>query len=111
LTREFRDYCRNRRLKRTSVRAVPWREKASSRELLAIVAIYRMPESSGMEFVMASPGTSTLVDRHSKRLLVDIAEWRDRLEQLAEMRRAAAVSAPSEGAIADLKPRAPQAPA
>jgi hypothetical protein len=80
-------------------------------KLLAIVAIYRMPESSGMEFAMASPGTSTLVDRHSKRLLVDIAEWRDRLEQLAEMRRAAAVSAPSEGAIADLKPRAPQAPA
>jgi hypothetical protein len=67
--------------------------------------------STEMEFAMALPGTSTLLDRHSKRLLVDIAEWRDRLEQLAEMRRAAAVSLPSEGAIVDPKPAAPQASA
>jgi hypothetical protein len=60
---------------------------------------------------MVPPGTSSLLDRHSKRVLVDIAEWRDRLEQLAEMRRVAAVAAPSEGAIVDLKPPTLQAPA
>jgi len=35
----------------------------------------------------------TELDRHSKRLLVDAAEWRDRLEQLAELRRRRPVSA------------------
>jgi hypothetical protein len=63
-----------------------------------------------MEFAMALPGTSTLLDRHSKRVLVDIAEWRDRLEQLAEMRRVATVSIPSDSAVVDLKPTAPQVP-
>jgi hypothetical protein len=56
---------------------------------------------------MALPGTSTLLDRHSKRLLVDIAEWRDRLEQLAEMRRAAAASVPTRSAVVEVKPAAP----
>jgi metal-dependent hydrolase (beta-lactamase superfamily II) len=60
-----------------------------------------------MEFAMASPGISTLVDRHSRRVLVDTAEWRDRLEQLAEMRRAAAASAPTRSAVVDVKPAAP----
>jgi hypothetical protein len=64
-----------------------------------------------MEFAMVSPGTPTLVDRHSRRVLVDIAEWRDRLEQLAEMRRAATASIPSDNAVVDLKPTASQAPA
>jgi hypothetical protein len=60
-----------------------------------------------MEFAMASPGTPALLDRHSKRALVDTAEWRDRLEQLAEMRRAATVSIPSDRAVVDIKPAAP----
>jgi hypothetical protein len=64
-----------------------------------------------MEFAMALPGTPGLPDRHSKRLLVDIAEWRDRLEQLAEMRRGAADSTARDGAIVDLKPKAPWATA
>jgi hypothetical protein len=64
-----------------------------------------------MEFAMVSPGTPTLVDRHSRRVLVDIAEWRDRLEQLAEMRRGAADSTARDGAIVDLKPKAPWATA
>jgi hypothetical protein len=60
-----------------------------------------------MEFAMALPGTSTLLDRHSKRLLVDIAEWRDRLEQLAEIRRAAADSTARDSAVVDIMPAAP----
>jgi hypothetical protein len=56
---------------------------------------------------MALPGTSTLLDRHSKRLLVDIAEWRDRLEQLAEIRRAAADSTARDSAVVDIMPAAP----
>jgi hypothetical protein len=50
---------------------------------------------------MAPPGTPTLLDRHSKRVLVDGAEWRDRLEQLAEMRGAASISTAGDGAIVD----------
>jgi hypothetical protein len=45
---------------------------------------------------MVSPATPTSLDRQSKRVLVDSAEWRDRLEQLAEMRYAATISIPSE---------------
>jgi hypothetical protein len=60
-----------------------------------------------MEFAMALPGTSTLLDRHSKRVLVDIAEWRDRLEQLAEMRRATADSTARDSTVVDIRPVAP----
>jgi hypothetical protein len=34
----------------------------------------------------------TKLDRHSKRLLVDEAEWRDRLNQLADIRRASSTT-------------------
>jgi hypothetical protein len=36
---------------------------------------------------MNSLGTRTEPDPHARRLLVDEAEWRDRLNQLANMRR------------------------
>jgi hypothetical protein len=51
---------------------------------------------SADEVSMVSPATPTSLDRQSKRVLVDSAEWRDRLEQLAEMRYAATISIPSE---------------
>jgi hypothetical protein len=37
-------------------------------------------------------------DPHTKRLLVDEAEWRDRLNQLADMRRGLAVPPAATGA-------------
>jgi hypothetical protein len=37
---------------------------------------------------MASATSEFSFDRHAKRRLIDNAEWRNRLEQLAEMRRA-----------------------
>jgi hypothetical protein len=41
---------------------------------------------------MNSLGKRTKLDRHSRRLLVDEAEWRDRLNQLADMRRASSAA-------------------
>jgi hypothetical protein len=38
------------------------------------------------------------LDRHSRRLLVDEAEWRDRLNQLADMRRAPTATPIAAGA-------------
>jgi hypothetical protein len=84
-----------------------WREKASLRELRDTAAVSDVGDFWRWSYAMASPGTPTLLDRHSKRVLVDTAEWRDRLEQLAEMRRAAAALIPSGGAVVDIMQAAP----
>jgi hypothetical protein len=45
---------------------------------------------------MSSPSTRSGLDPHSRRLLVDEVEWRDRLNQLADMRRVLS-AAPAAG--------------
>lgn len=47
------------------------------------------------------PASPTSLDRHAKRHLADNFEWRNRLEQLAEMRRVAVAANEPKALIAD----------
>jgi hypothetical protein len=68
---------------------------------------------------MNSLGIRSRRNPHDRRLLVDEAEWRDRLDQLAEMRRhslapvaagAATAAAPDDGHIGAKRELTPQVP-
>ncbi len=47
------------------------------------------------------PASPTPLDRHAKRHLADNFEWRDRLEQLAEMRRVTFAASEPKALVAD----------
>jgi hypothetical protein len=77
---------------------------AGYEELHALAIVYLTSDIWKMEISMASPGAPTSLDRHSKRVVIDGAEWRNRLEQLAEIRRAGTLSIPTDETIGGLEP-------